>query len=129
MTHKTLRDIKPGDRVYVVKQHRLGGTGGGEYETVTRVGRSYGYIDIYGREHAFSLDTGYSRDGQNLRVNQLGFDVYTSRAEFEKHEAYKVACLRLKNILDSDFIPRLRRFEIDEKTVTELLRIIEGEAK
>lgn len=82
---RTLSDVKAGDMVLVVYQTRRRETQRTtRYETVTRVGRKYGYLGNYHEGKKFDLTTGQSVHNKdcNARENAMGFDVYLSESDY-----------------------------------------------
>ena len=78
---KTLREIRVGDTVFVVWQNLNHTTDPPRtsFETITKIGRMYGYIRSGLAGLRFELATGLSNDGDNnTRCNGNGFDVYTT---------------------------------------------------
>lgn len=96
--HKTLADVKVGDKVFVVHQRRRHSKDArSAFESVIRVGRKYAYLDGY-RERAFDLITGHSVHGKddNARLNGYGFDVYISDEDYRRKELELSEKARLK---------------------------------
>lgn len=82
---RTLRDLKAGDIVFVVRQQRRReSTVYTSDEKVSRVGRKYGYIQRGYLEEKFDLETGISVHVAdcNARANGFGFDVYITEDEY-----------------------------------------------
>ena len=83
------RDLKVGDLVFVVHQHRRFQDRKQKTETlpIIKMGRKYGYIEKYGREAPFCLETGHSSHQEsNVRSNGYGFDVYLTEAEYHQEQ-------------------------------------------
>lgn len=86
---KKLSEVKVGDTVFVVNQqlrygrHSKLSEPSKQHETITRVGRRYGYFKRYGREQKFDLKTGESVHKEYFeRANGHGFDVYLSESDY-----------------------------------------------
>ena len=90
--------LKGGDKVFVVYQNRRGQTEErSEILPVSRVGRTYGYIERYGAECPFYLLDGISHHkDQNARANKYGFDVYPSEECYRNVMHSKSEMARLK---------------------------------
>lgn len=102
MTAKTIRDLKVGDTVFVVRQRRRGEKEHRTEElTVEKVGRQYAYLDGGYYDVPFCRDTGQSvhKKDCNARSNGYGFDVYLCRGEWEKMFIEKDAKQRLQKRL------------------------------
>lgn len=83
---KTFRDLKPGDKVFVVEQLSRRSSGQKKTtETIVKIGRKFAYLESGYRERKFCLDTGHSVHGDNdhVRYNGFGFDVYLSESEYD----------------------------------------------
>lgn len=95
---KSLRDLQPGDEVFVVWGRRYGPYNKTR-ETISRVGREYGYIQRWRQDYRFSLDTGRSVDQKdsNAQANGRGFEVYLTEEAYQKKE-YEVA--EVKRLVD-----------------------------
>ena len=121
-----MKDIKKGDNVFVVSQRRPHSTVEPRtgMETVVRVGRKYGYIERYGQEVPFSLETGYSEHKDcNARRNGYGFDVYASEEEYrlKQHNAAEKDRL-MKRIVG----PWGKLIELPPDAVNEMNAILDG---
>ena len=96
-----LAHLQVGDTVFVVHglpswAARQGKEPRTETKEVIKKGRLYGYIEHYGREAKFSLETGWSVHGDgNARDNGFGFDVYATENEYRE----KMAGKKLRNDL------------------------------
>ncbi len=101
-----------GDKVWVV---RIPGprqpVKPGEYRTVVKLGRMYGYLESQGYSSGrFELATGYSHDGSengNHRSNGWGFDVYPSKEAYDQKMSDKAEAERLSKRLLAGYHPRL----------------------
>ena len=102
----TLFDLRPDSQVFVVhqrprhsdQQERSG------LMSVSRVGRKYGYIEMYRREERFDLTTGCSVHGDcNARANGYGFDVYVSEDEYRRKQRADSERQRLQDRLVDRF--------------------------
>jgi hypothetical protein len=93
---KSLRDLRPGDEVFVVWGRRYE-PDNKIRETISRVGREYGYIQKWRQDYRFSLDTGRSVDqkNSNARVNGRGFEVYLTEEAYRKKEYAEAEVKRL----------------------------------
>lgn len=101
----SLKHLKPGDQVFVVHQRsRYQKETHTETLPVVRMGRKYGYVEKYGRESPFCLQTGYSvHNESNVRVNGYGFDVYLSEADWQEEKRRDREKQRLKDRLVNNY--------------------------
>jgi hypothetical protein len=76
-----LKNVQAGDSVCVVRQKsRYSPLERTSIETVTKVGRKYGYI----KSGTFSLETGQSVHNESyVRTNGMGFDVFLTQEDYE----------------------------------------------
>lgn len=80
---KTLRDLKPGDTVFVVPKKRCHVSG---EHVIAKIGNKYGYIDTQYGNPKFNLETGNSADtGSNDHANGYGYRVFLSEDEYNKY--------------------------------------------
>lgn len=93
---KSLRDLQPGDEVFVVWGRRYE-PNNKKHETISRIGREYGYIQSWRQDYRFSLDTGFSVDQKdsNARANGRGFEVYLTEEAYRKKEYEEAEVKRL----------------------------------
>lgn len=97
-------DLKVGDKVFVAWQRTRydrenGNPQRASTETVTKVGRKYGYFGEGPWERKFRLDNGQSHHDNdcNARSNGYGFDVFLRGEDFVKQEAAKTERKLLKS--------------------------------
>lgn len=91
----TFKNLKPGDRVYIVPRARRSGKP--HLVEVIKVGRKYGCINEGFYDEPFDLLTGqsvHSKDSK-ARANGYGFDVWLSEEAYETHIATIEASTRL----------------------------------
>jgi hypothetical protein len=99
---KTLADLKPGDTVFVVMQKRRHLDRCTRLEPITRMGRKFGYISLWGNDLPFCLKTGQSHHKDSVdRMNGLGFDVYLCEADYKAYAHNEAERERLRKRLDS----------------------------
>jgi len=102
-----------GEKVWVVQiPDRRGTVKEGQYKTVVKVGKVYGYLDTTWSQidARFELSTGSSHAGAenwNHRANGYGFDVYPSKEAYDQHMADKAEAERLSKRLLTGYTPRL----------------------
>lgn len=109
--NRSLVDLKAGDTVWVVRQvDALFRARGMEVKprqyqaTVSKIGRTYAYLR---NNERFKIENGESHsptgDNFNNRANGLGFDVYRSKEEYDKHVQDTIAADELKQRLVDRF--------------------------
>lgn len=99
----TLANLKAGDTVFVVWQRSKFSRDEPPRttcETVTKVGRKYGYIGNDYRPQPFWLHNGHSAHKEsNCRANGFGFDVYATEQEWLAKQHQSAERERLKERL------------------------------
>lgn len=126
-----LKHLKPGDRIFVVKVKRRGRPDEGTWETVSRVGRKYGYfLNSFHRERQFSLETGKSvHVGHSSRRYGYGFDVHVSEDAWKHKKHTQRERMRLQSRLITQPFGRLANLQ-DETiaAIHEVLDKFEGQS-
>jgi len=96
------KNLKVGDKVWVQHQEgRYSATKEGEYITVEKLGRKYGYLAKGFGDKAFCLKTGQSHHPSfgNVRANGWGFDVYPTQEDYLNAMHAKDEFIRLQKRL------------------------------
>jgi hypothetical protein len=120
-----LKDLQVGDKVFVVRQKGRRAVGEQtSFETITKIGRKYGYI----KSGSFSLDNGQSVHNESyVRINGYGFDVFSTEAEYRQQEIEQEKRRnlgeRLSSLLDNGMSARLKNIPLD--VVDALLKVMD----
>lgn len=120
-----LRRVKVGDGVYVVPQNKSESP---FTSVVVKVGTKYGYIKRYRwSDDPFHLKDGRShhKPNHNARANHYGFDVFSSKAEYDAMIASNAEAERLRQRLLSKSPYDRRLADIPVELVTELHAVLD----
>lgn len=124
--------IKKGDKIFVVRDRNRWKVQNNKpveafYVEVSKVGRKYGYFGEGYREEKFNLEDGSSAGDDNHRINGYGFDIYSSKEEWEKEVFERDELLRLnERLIDTRAISK-RLHDFSPEVVQKIHKLLDQE--